>query len=46
MPAITEPAERALVGPLDSAAHRLLDQILTQGAGSAGDHEATVPVLD
>ncbi|MGZ6368510.1 MAG: hypothetical protein ACXWPS_21470 [Ktedonobacteraceae bacterium] len=24
MPAITEPAERALVGPLDGAAHRLL----------------------
>ena len=46
MPAITEPAERALVGPLDGAAHRLLKQILAQGAGGAGDYEATVPVLD
>src|SRR6266566_9380412 len=45
MPAITEPAERALVGPLDGAAHRLLKQVLTQGTGGAGDHEATVPVL-
>jgi hypothetical protein len=30
MPAITEPAERALVGPLDGAAHRLLKQVLTE----------------
>jgi hypothetical protein len=46
MPAIAEPAERALVGPLDGAAHRLLKQLLTQGASGAGDHEATVAVLD
>src|SRR6266699_7277271 len=46
MPAITEPAEWALVGPLDGAAHRLLKQILAQGAGGAGDYKATVPVLD
>ena len=45
LPAIAEPAEGTLVGPLDRGAHRVLDQILVQGAGGAGDHEATVPIL-
>lgn len=46
VPAITEPRQRTLVGPLDRAGHRSLDQVLAQGTGGPGDHEATGPVLD
>src|SRR6266581_8405280 len=46
MPAITEPAQGALLRPLERDRGGLLDQLLTQGAGGAGDHEATVAVLD
>ena len=46
MPAITEPAQGALLRPLERGRDGLLDQLLTQGAGGAGDHEATVAVLD
>src|SRR6266536_3276563 len=46
VPAITEPAEGALAGSLHGGRHCLLDQILVQRAGGAGDHEATVAVLD
>ena len=46
VPSITEPGERPLVGPLNGGGHRLLKQVLVQGAGGAGDDEATVPVLD
>src|SRR5712692_7419907 len=45
LPAITEPAERALVGACDRAGHGSLDQVLAGRTGGAGDHEATVPVL-
>src|SRR5260370_14365361 len=45
MPAITEPAEWALLSPLDSAAHRLLKQALTPRAGGAGDPDATLPLF-
>src|SRR5438270_10818444 len=46
MPAITEPVQLALMGPLDRHGHGLLDQILAQRATGAGHDEATVPVLD
>lgn len=46
MPSLAEPAEGALLRPLDGAAHRVLDQLLTQRASGAGDHDATVAVLD
>src|SRR6266700_1200041 len=46
MPAIAEPGEGTPVGPLDRSGHCLLDQVFAQWAGGAGNHEATVPVLD
>ncbi len=46
VPSITEPRERPLVGSLHGGGHRLLDEILTQRAGSPGHHEATAPILD
>ena len=46
VPSITEPTQRALVGSLHGGGHGLLDEILVQRAGGAGDHEATVAVLD
>ncbi len=45
LPAITEPVQLALVGPLDSGSHCSLDQLLAQGTAGAGDHEATVSIL-
>src|SRR6266446_737770 len=45
-PAITEPAERALVGACDRAGHGSLDQVLAQRTSGAGGNVATVPVLD
>src|SRR5258706_6726293 len=44
--AITEPTEGALLCPPDGGRDGLLDQRLTQRASGAGEHEATVPVLD
>ncbi len=46
MPAIAKPGEGALMRPVDCGGHGLLDQVLTHGAGGAGDHETTVPILD
>src|SRR6266576_1204332 len=46
MPAITEPAQGALLRALERGRDGSLDQILTHGAGGAGDHEASVAVLD
>jgi hypothetical protein len=46
VPAIAEPGEGALVRPLKRDGRCVLDQLLAQGTGGAGDHEATVPVLD
>jgi hypothetical protein len=34
------------MGPLDGGGHRSLNQVLAQGAGGAGDDEATVSILD
>src|SRR5579859_1627827 len=45
LPAITEPAERSLMGALDRAAHGSLDQALAHRPGGTGDDKATVPVL-
>lgn len=45
VPSITEPTQGALVGSLHGSGHRLLDEILVQRAGGAGNHEATVPIL-
>src|SRR5947209_17622927 len=45
LPSRASPAERALVGALDRAAHGALDQVLVQGTGAAGDDEATVSIL-
>src|SRR6266446_6932740 len=45
VPAIAEPVQFALVGALNRDGHRLLDQFLAQGTGSAGDHEATGSIL-
>ena len=46
VPAIAEPVKLALMGPLDGGGHCSLDQVLAQRTASAGDHEATVPILD
>src|SRR5260370_4414469 len=46
MPSIAEPAQLSPVGPLHGGGHRLLDQTLAHRSGGAGDHEATVPILD
>jgi hypothetical protein len=46
MPAIAEPVQLALMGPLDGGGHRSLNQVLAQWTGGTGDHEATVPILD
>jgi len=46
MPPIAEPMQLTLLGPLDRDDHCSLNEILVQGAGGAGDHEATVPILD
>src|SRR5260221_6286338 len=46
VPAITEPVQLALMGPLDRGGHCLLDQVFAQWTGGAGNHEATVPILD
>src|SRR5260221_1317291 len=46
VPAIAEPVQFALMGPLDGGGHRSLDQVLAQRTGGAGDHEATIPILD
>ena len=45
VPAITEPVQLALMGPLDRGGHCSLDQLLAQGTAGAGDHEATVSIL-
>src|SRR5260370_20543909 len=45
LPAITEPAERALVGACDRAGHGSLDQVLAGRTGGAGGDLATLPVL-
>src|SRR5258707_13906102 len=46
LPAITEPAERALVGACDRAGHGSLDQVLAGRAGGAGGEVAAPPVLN
>lgn|SRR5215472_4093108 len=46
VPAIAQPVQRALMSPLDGGGHCVLDQILAQRTGGAGNDEATVPVLD
>ena len=46
VPAITEPMQFTLVSPLNAGGHRLLDELLAQRASGAGDHEASVAVLD
>ena len=46
VPAIAEPVQFALMGPLDRGGHGLLDQVLAQRTAGAGHHEATVPILD
>ena len=46
VPPRTPPVKLTLVGPLDGGGHRLLDQVLTQWTGGAGNHEATVSILD
>ncbi len=45
-PPIAEPVQLALMSPLDRGGHGLLDQVLAQRTGRAGDHEATVSILD
>src|SRR6266849_4604313 len=45
-PPIAEPVQLALLSPLDGGSHRLFDQVLAQRTGRAGDHEATLPILD
>src|SRR5260370_12526772 len=45
LPAITEPAERALVGACDRAGHGSLDQVLAGRTGGAGGNVATRPVF-
>src|SRR5260370_19562053 len=46
VPAITEPVQLALVGPLDRARHRLLDQRFAHWTSGTGDLETTLPILD
>jgi hypothetical protein len=46
VPSITEPVQFAPVGSLHSGGHRVLDEVLVQRASGAGNHEATVSVLD
>ena len=46
VPAIAEPVQLALMGPLDRGRHRSLNQVLAQWAGGAGDDEATISILD
>lgn len=43
--AIAEPGEGTLMGSLDRAGHRSLDQALAHRPSGAGDHEATAPIL-
>src|SRR5260370_16514959 len=45
LPAITEPAERALVGACDRAGHGSLDQVLAGRTGGAGGNRPTLPRL-
>src|SRR5436853_509022 len=46
LPAIAKPAEGTLMGSLDGAGHGSLDQVLAHWPSGAGDHEATLPILD